>query len=130
MKQYKGCGQLQEFFAATCDLPDRSDRSTIKNATKKQLFLAVQHWLGLLPRWRIAPPDYLNFAALAGLGMSDVTPVCVRCTSAAARNQGRANVSPLMRTRSLTAQWLFWAASTFFKAAADSVEPPPVCACE
>jgi hypothetical protein len=46
--------------------------------------VAVQHWLGLLPRWRIAPPDYLNFAALAGLGMSDVTPVCVRCTSAAA----------------------------------------------
>jgi len=108
MKQYKGRGQLQELFAATRDLLDRSDRSTIKNATKKQLFhekmddahnsvdhsycfadrssagVAVQHWLGLLARWRLAPPDYLNFAPLAGLRFSDVTPVCVRCTSAGA----------------------------------------------
>ena len=34
--------------------------------------VAVQHWLGLLARWWLAPPDCLNFAALAGLGMSDV----------------------------------------------------------
>jgi hypothetical protein len=27
--------------------------------------MAVQHWLGLLPRWRIAPSDYFNLAALA-----------------------------------------------------------------
>jgi hypothetical protein len=73
-----------------------------KNATKKQFFderwddannsfdhsyyfvdwrcagVAVQYWLGLLPRWRLAPPDYLNFAALAGVGLSGVAPVCVR----------------------------------------------------
>jgi hypothetical protein len=72
-----------------------------KNATKKQLFgerwddannsfdhpysfadwrsahVAVQQWLGLLPRWWLAPADYLNFAALAGVGLSGVAPVCV-----------------------------------------------------
>jgi hypothetical protein len=30
--------------------------------------VAVQRWLGLLARWWIAPPDYLNFAALADVG--------------------------------------------------------------
>jgi hypothetical protein len=41
--------------------------------------VALQHWLGLLARWRIAPSDYLNFAALVGgVGLSGVAPVCVR----------------------------------------------------
>jgi uncharacterized protein DUF3309 len=63
MKQYKGCGQLQEFFAATCDLSDRSDGSTIKNATTKQLFherwmmrtilliIVIILLIGALPAW-------------------------------------------------------------------------------
>jgi len=65
-----------------------------KNATKKQLLgerwcdannsfdhsyyfaawrsadVAVQQWLGLLPGWRLAPANYLNLAALAGVGGS------------------------------------------------------------
>jgi hypothetical protein len=32
--------------------------------------VAVQLWLGLLARWQLASPDYLNFAALAGVAGS------------------------------------------------------------
>ena len=79
-----------------------------KNATKKQLFgerwddannsfdhpysfadwrsadVAVQWWVGLLPRWRVAPADCLNLAALAGVVGSRLR-VRTRASTALAR---------------------------------------------